>query len=535
VSASVTCPLDQFEPNNHLPPTTITITGEPPPPPTPVTPHASQHEDGAADEIIIDGLHGRAADPQTALDHRAEHQAGGGDELNVGGLRGTLADGQPIADHHTEHEDGGGDELNVTGLYGVLANKQPPQVHDNTEHDPNYAVSPHNNASHDPNYATETALANHLADTTAVHAVATNLEQIANKGDPNGYAGLGANGLVPAAQLAPTPGPPPTDSVLRADQTWGVGAPGPHKAAHENGGGDEVSIAGLSGKAADAQDPVGHHVSHEPGGTDVLAGIAPLAHKTSHQDGGSDELSITGLSGLAADAQTPAAHKAAHENGGGDEVSIAGLSGEAADPQPPKSHGNADHTSTFEDQANKNAASGYCPLDGDSLVPVANLPEGVVGAFTVLDTIDIPQAGGDILHVVLPSNLNPGDHITANVSGLLTLATTPVNLAVNFDIFLPGADHLLFCISQGGLTVDGIYSWNATLRIAINGLLAQRTAIGSSFLLYEGPASYIRAKSDAAVQNIDSGFGWHIQVQATGTGSTAFSITNAQLRLERAT
>jgi len=32
------------------------------------------------------------------------------------------------------------------------------------------------------------------------------------------------------------------------------------------------------------------------------------AHKTSHQDGGSDEISVAGLSGTLADPQTPAAH-----------------------------------------------------------------------------------------------------------------------------------------------------------------------------------------------------------------------------------
>ncbi len=91
-----------------------------------------------------------------------------------------------------------------------------------------------------------------------------------------------------------------------------------HKSKHENGGTDELSIAGLSGKAADAQDPV--------------------AHKTSHENGGGDELSIAGLSGKAADAQDPVAHKTSHENGGGDELSIAGLSGKAADAQDPVAH-----------------------------------------------------------------------------------------------------------------------------------------------------------------------------------------------------
>lgn len=59
----------------------------------------------------------------------------------------------------------------------------------------------------------------------------------------------------------------------------------------------------------------------------------PTAHKTSHQDGGSDEISVAGLSGLLGDAQTPLAHKTSHQDGGLDEISIQGLSGLAADDQ----------------------------------------------------------------------------------------------------------------------------------------------------------------------------------------------------------
>jgi hypothetical protein len=121
-----------------------------------------------------------------------------------------------------------------------------------------------------------------------------------------------------------------------------------HKTKHENGGTDELSIAGLSGKAADAQDPVAHKTSHENGGADELsvAGLSgtladaqtPAAHKTSHENGGADEISVAGLSGTLADAQTPAAHKTSHENGGTDEISVLGLSGLLGDAQTPLAH-----------------------------------------------------------------------------------------------------------------------------------------------------------------------------------------------------
>ena len=120
-------------------------------------------------------------------------------------------------------------------------------------------------------------------------------------------------------------------------------APAAHADTHENGGGDEISVTGLSGLLADPQDPTAHHLDHENGGGDEidvtdLGGLLadpqiPLAHKTSHENGGGDEISVTDLSGLLADAQTPLAHKTSHENAGGDEISVAGLSGVLGDKQ----------------------------------------------------------------------------------------------------------------------------------------------------------------------------------------------------------
>lgn len=61
-------------------------------------------------------------------------------------------------------------------------------------------------------------------------------------------------------------------------------------------------------------------------------------HAARHQNGGADEISVAGLSGELADDQPPKAHKTDHQNGGADEISVAGLSGELADDQPPKAH-----------------------------------------------------------------------------------------------------------------------------------------------------------------------------------------------------
>lgn len=70
--------------------------------------------------------------------------------------------------------------------------------------------------------------------------------------------------------------------------------------------------AGLSGstKLAGAQQTYGSGSNTACEGNDSRLSDArtPTAHKTSHQDGGGDEISVAGLSGLLADGQTPLAH-----------------------------------------------------------------------------------------------------------------------------------------------------------------------------------------------------------------------------------
>ena len=46
--------------------------------------------------------------------------------------------------------------------------------------------------------------------------------------------------------------------------------PPEHASTHENGGDDEISVAGLSGELADAQTPKTHASSHQSGGADTI-------------------------------------------------------------------------------------------------------------------------------------------------------------------------------------------------------------------------------------------------------------------------
>jgi hypothetical protein len=125
-------------------------------------------------------------EPPIVTAHATQHETGGADEVNVTNLRGECYDPQPPKVHAGRHEQGGADQMNVNGLKGQLADAQP--------------VSVHGNEAHSEPFATETKLGNHESATTA-HTLATNLEKTANKAQANGYPSLGADKLIPDAQL----------------------------------------------------------------------------------------------------------------------------------------------------------------------------------------------------------------------------------------------------------------------------------------------------------------------------------------------
>jgi hypothetical protein len=182
---------------------------------------------------------------------------------------------------------------------------------------------------------------------------------------------------------------------LRDDGTWQTPPDnilGIHKTTHQNGGTDEISVAGLSGLLADGQAPLAHNQAAETINSGLLDG-ARLQAPTATKKGGVPAIISAGKflddSGAWADiepgdihATTPAtyingdllpalsatkkggvpatgtpsgkvlsdantwvalssglvAHASSHGNGGTDEISVAGLSGLLADPQTPLAH-----------------------------------------------------------------------------------------------------------------------------------------------------------------------------------------------------
>jgi hypothetical protein len=174
---------------------------------------------------------------------------------------------------------------------------------------------------------------------------------------------------------------------------------GDHAATHQNGGADELNVAGLSGLLADAQTPASHAITahtgtlnhgalgaigaadHHSNANDPTAdqkaamdgAASPAAgnvfatmndvgggnHATTHQDGQPDEINVTGLSGVLADAQTPATHAASHTAGAADPISHANLADIAAD----------DH----HDNVNDPTAAQKAALDGAASPAAGNV------------------------------------------------------------------------------------------------------------------------------------------------------------------
>lgn len=181
-----------------------------------------------------------------------------------------------------------------------------------------------------------------------------------------------------------------------------------HASTHENGGSDEINVAGLSGVLADAQNPVqatetvvgGAEIATQAevnAGTDDTRIVTPLklasttvtpgAHASTHENGGSDEINVGGLSGLLADGQTPLAHNTSHENGGSDEINVGGLSGLLADGQTPLSHATS-HENGGSDEINVGGLSG---LLADGQTPLGHNTSHENGG---ADEIDVAGLSG---------------------------------------------------------------------------------------------------------------------------------------------
>lgn len=166
----------------------------------------------------------------------------------------------------------------------------------------------------------------------------------------------------------------PDDSIAEADNVnqiaafmkgidnqFGMGAM-LHASSHEDGGTDEINVAGLSGLLADSQTPLNHAITHTGSGTDLIdgdrvkitwvptaivpnttppeafsdddltailagiddfiaAGVVPL-HAGTHGFLGTDPINVQSIPGVLAERQHPKLHASDHWENGTDEILV---------------------------------------------------------------------------------------------------------------------------------------------------------------------------------------------------------------------
>ena len=211
-----------------------------------------------------------------------------------------------------------------------------------------------------------------------------------------------------------------------------------HSGRHESGGVDELTVEGLSGDLADAQDPK-DDVTRDiveaflDGGTNVTVSrdADTLTIDTSALndqevadkidavvEGGSQTTvtydSETQTATITIDAPTQAAfddHSTRHESGGADELSVTGLSGDLADEQDAKPHDIGGATHTADTLANLNSKVSDATLDDtdDPREPEAHAATHESGG---ADEISVDGLSGD-----LADAQDPKGHTTTHQSG----------------------------------------------------------------------------------------------------------------------
>lgn len=311
-----------------------------------VTAHASRHQYGGADELSVSGLSGLLADPQTPLSHGLDSH----ESCTLSGLNADISDATLIdttdprlsdartpTSHASSHLPSGGDALTTAApTTGIGAGNSEGSAE-------SFARSDHGHKLRTTTGPTDLTIGA-IAEGEYLLRSGTTLIGGTPAGGPGG-GGVYPVGTPENNEVAVWV----TSSGIEGDPkfTWdgstldingaitvsglvdGVDLQD-HSARHENGGADEISVAGLSGLLADGQTPLTHASSHENGNADEIsvAGLSgllgdpqtPLSHASSHENGGADELTVSGLSGLLADPQTPEAHASSHQNGGSDEI-----------------------------------------------------------------------------------------------------------------------------------------------------------------------------------------------------------------------
>jgi hypothetical protein len=113
----------------------------------------------------------------------------------------------------------------------------------------------HGNEYHDPDFASEADLAAHEAAATGVHGVgAGTIAKVADIAVDGNLSAAAQDAIAKKhSQLCEAADFTKLDGIEAGADVTANHDPKAHKASHENGGGDEISVAGLSGELADPQ------------------------------------------------------------------------------------------------------------------------------------------------------------------------------------------------------------------------------------------------------------------------------------------
>lgn len=152
-------------------------------------------------------------------------------------------------------------------------------------------------------------------------------QDLSEKGNAGGYPELDGTGKVPPSQLPGGLPPGPHDFAGTehvADTLANLNSKIVDANLDDSGDPRNPTVHAFAGPfhGASTLADVNSKVS-DATLDDASSPRTPTGHASSHEDGGGDEIDVTGLSGTLADPQTPAAHAAAHQHGGADEVATA--------------------------------------------------------------------------------------------------------------------------------------------------------------------------------------------------------------------
>lgn len=197
----------------------------------------------------------------------------------------------------------------------------------------------------------------------------------------------------------------------------------------------------------------------------LQTGKADLSHVTRHQNGGADEINVAGLSGELADPQPAKTHATSHQNGGGDEINVAGLSGELADDQPPKAHA-ADHVGAGDE------------IDGDKLdidfTPTNYTPDASPAEADDADDLTAHLKGLDVVahaHGIANSQKMADMYSAITGTWVYSITTSQAycfafynssdaqNDEISFKIFAEAGNKTLeiLCVTSGGYAIATVY------------------------------------------------------------------------------